>query len=389
MTELSLPCSYKKESLLRIESTHIEFSKDLNRCLPSNIVHPVDGLYYTKARSGLILAYSYEGRKVSRSDGRLLPPPPVGNPLPGRRSAASGPSSRHLWKAGSVTTYTLPFTPYHRAFSSVAGFGGPKLTWLRQKASSLKARLARRPSRSARSRPAALPKPIIISVPRPHCWKGSASKPYVELPPHTAPLGMELAERHTGKEFIAPLGTSHPRTGLGPCLPNNLSTYGARRFHISRSEWDRVFSRLTVVPVEASTLKGISIAKDSIQPQVPLRLPCYDFTPVEDPTVRFQLHVPELQRTIRTEAIFPDSLRLTALLPISSALAAIKLKRTLEKKGLRLRKAPATFLLTAQLRAGTQLVALARHSAPRLTSAAKTFSLGACLSNTKRGFRSL
>lgn len=157
----------------------------------------------------------------------------MGNPLPGRRSAASGPSSRHLWKAGSVTTYTLPFTPYHRAFSSVAGFGGPKLTWLRQKASSLKARLVRRPSRSrvpkphlalvtcyvsplysqvrgeshasvcgsrshtliptgARSRPAALPKPIIISVPRPHCWKGSASKPYVELPPHTAPLGMEV-----------------------------------------------------------------------------------------------------------------------------------------------------------------------------------------------------
>lgn len=119
----------------------------------------------------------------------------------------------------------------HRAFSSVAGFGGPKLTWLRQKASSLEARLARRPSRSrvprlalvtcyvsplhsqvkgeshasvcgsrshaliptgARSRPAALPKPIIISVPKPHCWKGSASKPYVELPPHTAPLGMEV-----------------------------------------------------------------------------------------------------------------------------------------------------------------------------------------------------
>ena len=33
--------------------------------------------------------------------------------------------------------------------------------------------------------------------------------------------------------------------------------------------------------------EGISIAKDedSIQPQVPLRLPCYDFTPVEGPTV--------------------------------------------------------------------------------------------------------
>ena len=38
-------------------------------------------------------------------------------------------------------------------------------------------------------------------------------------------------------------------TGLGPCLPNNLSTYGVRRFHISRSEWDRVFSLLTVVPL--------------------------------------------------------------------------------------------------------------------------------------------
>ncbi|KAK4707073.1 hypothetical protein R3W88_033371 [Solanum pinnatisectum] len=29
----------------------------------------------------------------------------------------------------------------------------------------------------------------------------------------------------------------------------------------------------------------ISIAKDSIKPQVPLRLPCYEFTPVEDPTM--------------------------------------------------------------------------------------------------------
>ncbi|KAH0713863.1 hypothetical protein KY289_009822 [Solanum tuberosum] len=129
----------------------------------------------------------------------------------------------------------------------------------------------------------------------------------------------------------------------------------------------------------------ISIAKDSIQPQVPLRLPCYDFTPVEDPTVvcankttkglcgtsvpqkSWVIIGPMLRakpiprRTIRTEAIFPDSLRLTALLPIVIAIVA------------------------PQLGAGTQLVALARHSAPRLTSVAKTFSLGACLSNTKRG----
>ncbi len=84
-----------------------------------------------------------------------------------------------------------------------------------------------------------------------------------------------------------------------------------------------------------------------IQPQVPLRLPCYDFTPVAEPTVvscllavsalpsgesnshgvtggvykawerihrgmlirdykRFRLHALELQRTIRTETAFGD-----------------------------------------------------------------------------------
>nr|CAB3503113.1 unnamed protein product [Digitaria exilis]CAB3503732.1 unnamed protein product [Digitaria exilis]CAB3503892.1 unnamed protein product [Digitaria exilis]CAB3503980.1 unnamed protein product [Digitaria exilis] len=94
----------------------------------------------------------------------------------------------------------------------------------------------------------------------------------------------------------------------------------------------RIVIRFFGKPTDRQSSEGISIAKDSIQPQVPLRLPCYDFTPVEDPTVgvtggvyrarRFQLHVPELQRTIRTEAIFPDSLRLTALLPIVIAIVA-------------------------------------------------------------------
>jgi hypothetical protein len=31
--------------------------------------------------------------------------------------------------------------------------------------------------------------------------------------------------------------------------------------------------------------QGIILRKEVIQPQVPLRLPCYDFTPVADPTV--------------------------------------------------------------------------------------------------------
>ena len=32
-------------------------------------------------------------------------------------------------------------------------------------------------------------------------------------------------------------------------------------------------------------LHGVYLRKEVIQPQVPLRLPCYDFTPVADPTV--------------------------------------------------------------------------------------------------------
>ena len=31
--------------------------------------------------------------------------------------------------------------------------------------------------------------------------------------------------------------------------------------------------------------KNIILRKEVIQPQVPLRLPCYDFTPIADPTI--------------------------------------------------------------------------------------------------------
>jgi hypothetical protein len=42
--------------------------------------------------------------------------------------------------------------------------------------------------------------------------------------------------------------------------------------------------------IEALPMTGIGafdqiLRKEVIQPQVPLRLPCYDFTPVADPTV--------------------------------------------------------------------------------------------------------
>ena len=36
---------------------------------------------------------------------------------------------------------------------------------------------------------------------------------------------------------------------------------------------------------EAEALSAKILRKEVIQPQVPLRLPCYDFTPVADPTV--------------------------------------------------------------------------------------------------------
>ncbi|KAL0297876.1 UNVERIFIED_CONTAM: hypothetical protein Scaly_3080600 [Sesamum calycinum] len=56
------------------------------------------------------------------------------------------------------------------------------------------------------------------------------------------------------------------QSGLLPCLPNNLSTYGARRFHISRSEWDRVFSRLTVVPARSSFACSLRPLRSGFEP---------------------------------------------------------------------------------------------------------------------------
>ena len=39
------------------------------------------------------------------------------------------------------------------------------------------------------------------------------------------------------------------------------------------------------LPVSSTGAFGQILRKEVIQPQVPLRLPCYDFTPVADPTV--------------------------------------------------------------------------------------------------------
>ena len=45
------------------------------------------------------------------------------------------------------------------------------------------------------------------------------------------------------------------------------------------------FGRREAFPGQAGALSFTILRKEVIQPQVPLRLPCYDFTPVANPTV--------------------------------------------------------------------------------------------------------
>ncbi len=51
-------------------------------------------------------------------------------------------------------------------------------------------------------------------------------------------------------------------------------------------EDDGMFLELNeALPMSSIGAFGQILRKEVIQPQVPLRLPCYDFTPVADPTV--------------------------------------------------------------------------------------------------------
>ena len=45
------------------------------------------------------------------------------------------------------------------------------------------------------------------------------------------------------------------------------------------------FGMEEALPTQVPALSAKILRKEVIQPQVPLRLPCYDFTPVADPTV--------------------------------------------------------------------------------------------------------
>lgn len=45
------------------------------------------------------------------------------------------------------------------------------------------------------------------------------------------------------------------------------------------------FGNCEALPTASAGAFANILRKEVIQPQVPLRLPCYDFTPVADPTV--------------------------------------------------------------------------------------------------------
>ena len=59
--------------------------------------------------------------------------------------------------------------------------------------------------------------------------------------------------------------------------------------------------RVLVVSVETG-IYSLILRKEVIQPQVPLRLPCYDFTPVADPTVACCLLAVGAQSSGRTNS---------------------------------------------------------------------------------------
>ena len=78
--------------------------------------------------------------------------------------------------------------------------------------------------------------------------------------------------------------------GLAIALPNpegiSLRAGSERRKEKRRRRHPAVFYG---APIGRETWRSI-LRKEVIQPQVPLRLPCYDFTPVADPTVVGCLH---------------------------------------------------------------------------------------------------
>ena len=73
-------------------------------------------------------------------------------------------------------------------------------------------------------------------------------------------------------------------SGLSKTDSSPISIPGAKPFIVVEApvSEDSGLERLKGSPAEAG---GVWLLKEGIQPQAPLRLPCYDFTPITDQTV--------------------------------------------------------------------------------------------------------
>ena len=118
----------------------------------------------------------------------------------------------------------------------------------------------------------------------------------------SSPLGLEAAAATSSRppgRGVAPFG--HPRISACDAAPRGLSWRATTFFAPSAPEASPV-CRFSLFPVKLSRSAGsgpsrtrsvlanhIVMAplprKEVIQPHLPIRLPCYDFTPITDPTV--------------------------------------------------------------------------------------------------------
>ena len=73
--------------------------------------------------------------------------------------------------------------------------------------------------------------------------------------------------------------------GLGGFEPPTSPLSGVRSNQLSYRPIEVALHSDQVICVRTHSKIGFSLSKEVIQPQVPLRLPCYDFTPVMNHTV--------------------------------------------------------------------------------------------------------
>jgi len=85
-----------------------------------------------------------------------------------------------------------------------------------------------------------------------------------------------LRKRHGRGRHEPAQANSHGKQTPARLYPIDERTWGRRHVSLKRCEALPATSAGAFVPI---------LRKEVIQPQVPLRLPCYDFTPVAEPTV--------------------------------------------------------------------------------------------------------